>query len=411
MRFATVAAWLAWQQAAHPGRDRSWPRAGRRGLAQARHATSRDRADRRRHERQGLGHRLPRRDPDGGRLRDGPVHVAAPACATTSASACTGARWPTRPCSRHSPRSTRRAATSRSPSSSGTRSRRFVVFARARVDVAVLEVGMGGRLDAVNMLDADAAAVVSVGLDHREWLGDTVEAIGAEKAGIFRAGRPAIFGGRQMPRSVARARRGDRRAPPADRHGLRLRRARGRLGLRRLRLAAARTAVAGARRARASSATPQSRSPCSRRRSRSSSCRTRRCARASPAVRLPGRFQVVAGRAGMDPGRRPQHRGRAIAGREPRSASMRAGARSRSAGSSATRTSRRSSPRSRRRSAAGSPSGSRARGRLPPAELARRIARGRRGVGARRRRRGGGHGRRRGSNASPATGSSCSARS
>jgi dihydrofolate synthase/folylpolyglutamate synthase len=79
----------------------------------------------------------------------------------------------------------------------------FVAFARARVDVAVLEVGMGGRLDAVNLLDADAAAVVSVGLDHREWLGPTVEAIGFEKAGIFRAGRPAIFGGRQLPRSVA----------------------------------------------------------------------------------------------------------------------------------------------------------------------------------------------------------------
>lgn len=79
----------------------------------------------------------------------------------------------------------------------------FVAFARARVDVAVLEVGMGGRLDAANLLDADVAAVVSVGIDHREWLGDTVEAIGAEKAAIFRAGRPAIFGGRAMPRSVA----------------------------------------------------------------------------------------------------------------------------------------------------------------------------------------------------------------
>ena len=62
---------------------------------------------------------------------------------------------------------------------------------------------MGGRLDAVNLLDADAAAVVSVGLDHQDWLGSTVEEIGAEKAGIFRAGRPAVFGGRQMPASVA----------------------------------------------------------------------------------------------------------------------------------------------------------------------------------------------------------------
>ena len=78
----------------------------------------------------------------------------------------------------------------------------FMAFARAGIDVAVLEVGMGGRLDAVNLLDADAAAVVSVGMDHREWLGDTVEAIGHEKAGIFRANRPAIFGGRQVPKSV-----------------------------------------------------------------------------------------------------------------------------------------------------------------------------------------------------------------
>jgi dihydrofolate synthase/folylpolyglutamate synthase len=79
----------------------------------------------------------------------------------------------------------------------------LIAFTRAHVDVAVLEVGMGGRLDAVNLIDADAAAVVSVGLDHREWLGDTVEAVGAEKAGIFRAGRPAIFGGRRIPASVA----------------------------------------------------------------------------------------------------------------------------------------------------------------------------------------------------------------
>ena len=80
----------------------------------------------------------------------------------------------------------------------------FAAFAHERVDAAVLEVGMGGRLDAVNLYDADVAAVVSVGLDHREWLGDTVEQIGVEKAGIFRPQRPAIFGSRQMPRSIAR---------------------------------------------------------------------------------------------------------------------------------------------------------------------------------------------------------------
>ncbi len=80
----------------------------------------------------------------------------------------------------------------------------LVAFAHERVDAAVLEVGMGGRLDAVNLLDADVATVVSVGLDHREWLGDTIEQIGIEKAGIFRPGRPAIFGSRNMPQSVGR---------------------------------------------------------------------------------------------------------------------------------------------------------------------------------------------------------------
>ncbi|MGA1079328.1 MAG: bifunctional tetrahydrofolate synthase/dihydrofolate synthase [Steroidobacteraceae bacterium] len=70
------------------------------------------------------------------------------------------------------------------------------------VEVAVLEVGLGGRLDAVNIVDPDVAAVVSIGLDHCEWLGSSVEAIGREKAGIFREGRPAVFGSRDMPRSI-----------------------------------------------------------------------------------------------------------------------------------------------------------------------------------------------------------------
>jgi dihydrofolate synthase/folylpolyglutamate synthase len=81
----------------------------------------------------------------------------------------------------------------------------LLVFADERVDAAVLEVGMGGRLDAVNLPDPDVAAVVSVGLDHREFLGATVEQIGAEKAGIFRPGRPAIYGSRDMPASIALA--------------------------------------------------------------------------------------------------------------------------------------------------------------------------------------------------------------
>ncbi len=76
------------------------------------------------------------------------------------------------------------------------------IFADAQVDVAVLEVGLGGRLDATNVLDADVAVLCSVGLDHRDWLGDTLDAIGTEKAGIFREDRPAVLGTAEMPHSV-----------------------------------------------------------------------------------------------------------------------------------------------------------------------------------------------------------------
>ena len=76
------------------------------------------------------------------------------------------------------------------------------VFRAADVGCTVLEVGLGGRLDATNLVDADVAVLCSVGMDHRDWLGDTLEAIGAEKAGIFRAGQPVVLGTEQMPRSV-----------------------------------------------------------------------------------------------------------------------------------------------------------------------------------------------------------------
>ncbi len=78
----------------------------------------------------------------------------------------------------------------------------LLVFETASPDAIVLEVGMGGRLDTVNLVDADVAIVVSVALDHMEWLGPDVESIGREKAGIFRPGRPAIVGMRSPPRSV-----------------------------------------------------------------------------------------------------------------------------------------------------------------------------------------------------------------
>lgn len=78
------------------------------------------------------------------------------------------------------------------------------LFREARVDAIVLEVGLGGRLDATNILDADVAVICSIGLDHTDWLGSTLDAIGAEKAGILRAGKPAIFGSDDLPASVWR---------------------------------------------------------------------------------------------------------------------------------------------------------------------------------------------------------------
>jgi dihydrofolate synthase/folylpolyglutamate synthase len=76
------------------------------------------------------------------------------------------------------------------------------LFAQAQLDVAVLEVGLGGRLDAVNIVDADVAVLTSVALDHMDYLGPTREDIGREKAGIFRAGRPVVCGDRDPPASL-----------------------------------------------------------------------------------------------------------------------------------------------------------------------------------------------------------------
>jgi dihydrofolate synthase/folylpolyglutamate synthase len=78
----------------------------------------------------------------------------------------------------------------------------LLVFETAGPDAVVLEVGLGGRLDAVNVVAADVAVVVSVGLDHMEYLGPDVESIGREKAGIFRPGRAAICGMAAPPRSL-----------------------------------------------------------------------------------------------------------------------------------------------------------------------------------------------------------------
>lgn len=77
-----------------------------------------------------------------------------------------------------------------------------LAFADARVDVAILEVGLGGRLDAVNVFDADCALIASVDLDHQDYLGSTRESIGFEKAGIFRAGRPAVCADTDPPATL-----------------------------------------------------------------------------------------------------------------------------------------------------------------------------------------------------------------
>ncbi|MBK7081452.1 MAG: bifunctional tetrahydrofolate synthase/dihydrofolate synthase [Betaproteobacteria bacterium] len=76
------------------------------------------------------------------------------------------------------------------------------LFARAAPDAVILEVGLGGRLDAVNIVDADVAVVTTVDLDHLDYLGPTRESIGREKAGIFRAGRPAVCGDAAPPATL-----------------------------------------------------------------------------------------------------------------------------------------------------------------------------------------------------------------
>ena len=75
-------------------------------------------------------------------------------------------------------------------------------FASAGLDAVILEVGLGGRLDAVNLIDADVAIITSVDLDHQDYLGDTREKIGFEKAGIFRTGRAAICSDPSPPQSL-----------------------------------------------------------------------------------------------------------------------------------------------------------------------------------------------------------------
>ncbi|OAI83692.1 bifunctional tetrahydrofolate synthase/dihydrofolate synthase [Pseudomonas putida] len=78
----------------------------------------------------------------------------------------------------------------------------FWLFSRSALDAVVLEVGLGGRLDAVNLVDADLAVVTSIGVDHADWLGNTRESVAFEKAGIFRQDRPALCGDLNPPQPL-----------------------------------------------------------------------------------------------------------------------------------------------------------------------------------------------------------------
>lgn len=76
------------------------------------------------------------------------------------------------------------------------------LFYRTPLDIVLLEVGLGGRLDAVNIIDSDVALITSIGLDHTDWLGDDREAIAREKAGIMRAGKPVVCSDGDIPETI-----------------------------------------------------------------------------------------------------------------------------------------------------------------------------------------------------------------
>jgi len=78
----------------------------------------------------------------------------------------------------------------------------LIIFSEANVDIAILEVGLGGRLDSVNIVDSDVSVITNVAIDHTEYLGNTRESIGIEKAGIMRTAKPCICGDQDPPNSV-----------------------------------------------------------------------------------------------------------------------------------------------------------------------------------------------------------------
>ena len=78
----------------------------------------------------------------------------------------------------------------------------LIIFSEAAVDIAILEVGLGGRLDSVNVVDSDVSVITDIAIDHTDYLGDTRESIGTEKAGIMRTAKPCICGDQHPPNSV-----------------------------------------------------------------------------------------------------------------------------------------------------------------------------------------------------------------
>jgi dihydrofolate synthase/folylpolyglutamate synthase len=183
----------------------------------------------------------------------------------------------------------------------------LLIFRERQVAAAVLEVGLGGRLDATNLLDADVAVLASVGFDHRDFLGDTLEAIGAEKAGIFRAERPAVLGTPDMPASVFAAIRALGARPLVAERDFTWQRANGHWAYRGPRLAFTRlppSALAGAIQYRNAASALAALEALSLAPPRAASERAlaglarldeRRAAAGLRGVRLAGRFQIVPG--------------------------------------------------------------------------------------------------------------------
>ena len=80
----------------------------------------------------------------------------------------------------------------------------LVIISKTKIDVAVLEVGLGGRLDAVNIINSDGCIITNISKDHSEWLGEEIEMIAKEKAGVMRRGKPIIFGSNILPLNISR---------------------------------------------------------------------------------------------------------------------------------------------------------------------------------------------------------------